>query len=268
MNNNTYLLILVSLLYSSFSFSQEETIDLKRGDTIHKKIILQFNETAIGGQESLTFKINDDFDFDNLTLLINDKETKGKTFEIRATQRKDTLINIPISIVPKKNASSGDYYFSLKIVGSSNALKGNIEYKKRKEFKRFTYSISKSTGEIVLTVILVLLVLILGTWIFLILLRKSRKFKKGSIHIIEPSSQNYNLRGKIEFNSSKEGCFTETGIYFIIKKGKHGTIRIRKLSENTTLYINDKLKTKSELIGKNHVVKLKKDDIVIIFKFI
>ena len=134
MIKHRYLALFV-LFVISFSYSQEDEADLKGENLIHKEIKLTFNDEAIKQNEFLIFKINDDFDFKNLTLFINGKENNDKTFKVYAD---NTNKNISIDVFSKENTKSGNYTFSAKLSKTSNKLKGvgNIEYKGKNGFQK------------------------------------------------------------------------------------------------------------------------------------
>lgn len=242
--------------------SYAQDIVLQKGDTIHKEIKLSFNEEAIKSNEYLIFEINDDFDFNNIVLLINGRETKEKTFKIYATNKN---VTVPIDFYLKENANSGKYAFSAKLKETSTKLKSNIEYKGGQEFKPFVYILPKPQWVNILIYGFIGLVLLL---IFFLLYKKSITFSRGTILITEPKSRNFKLKGLTKFDSKKEGCFFETGISFILKKGKNGHPKIVSKSKNTALYINKKPESTGKVIKRNYVVKFTNGENQIVFKYI
>ena len=104
--------------------------------------------------------------------------------------------------------------------------------------------------------------------LFLFIYKKSITFSKGNIHISEPISQNYELRGKTKFDSIKEGCCTDTGISFVIKKGRDNKLKITNKSKDTILYINNRIESTEKLISRRYTVKLVRKNRNITFKYI
>lgn len=109
--------ILLFLILFSFSCSEVKVIDKEHA--IEKEINLTFNESAILSQEYITFEINDDFDFDNLKLFVNDKETTEKTFKVEATQQN---VKVKFKFLLKDKAKTGNYNFSVKVKDQSEGF--------------------------------------------------------------------------------------------------------------------------------------------------
>ena len=260
MKKYIYIILLTFFVITLPSYGQG--IVLQKGNTIHKEIKLTFNDEAIKGNEYLVFEINDDFDFNNIVLLINGQETKEKAFKIYATNEN---VTVSIDFYLKENATSGRYSFSANLKETSTKLKSNIEYKGGQEFKPVVYVLPKPQWINILLYGLIGLVLLS---ILFFLYKKSITFSRGTIHITEPKSQNFKLKGLTKFDSKKEGCFLETGICFVLKKGKNGHPEIISKSKDTVLYINNKIEPTGKIINRNYTVKLVKGEIELIFKYI
>jgi hypothetical protein len=261
---NRYIYTSFILLFGLSSFGQEMT--LQKGDTIQAGIKLHFNQEAINNDDYLIFKINNDFDFKNLILQVDGEQITQTTFTIKATQQNgNTPKNIPINILSKNKASSGTYQFSLELKESSNGLKKNITYIEAHKISLKNINVPKPDWINYLIYGSIALIIVMLLYIFY---KKSITFSKGNIHVSEPISQNYKLKGKTSFDSIKEGCAVDTGISFVIKKAKGNKLKISKKSKNTVLYINEKMEFTSKLISKNHVVKLVKEGKELIFKYI
>ncbi len=259
MRKNICLILFLSFLFS-LSYAGDE-VELKKGGTIHKEIKLTFNESAIRSNEFLIFKINDDFDFKNLLLTFDGDELDKQTFRVYATQ---SNVSISIDISLREESKHGKYSFSCEL-DQSSILEENIDYHGIDKFTLVDIKYPKPawTKFIVLSVIGLLVIIIL--WL---IIKRSKTFKKGTIFISEPENENYMLKGKTVFNSAKEGCCIETGITFILKKGKNGNPKIVGKSNDTILFINDEIETTGKTIQSNYEVVLKKDDNQIKYTYI
>jgi len=252
------IILLLSFLFT-YSCGSEEIV-IQKGDTIHKEIKLSFNNSAIEGNEYLVFKINDDFDYNNLTLLINGQETLDKTFKIYATA---SDVSVSIDFFLKEDAKSGNYTFSGGLKETSNEL--DPTYKGGTKFIPMVYKFPKSPWVIVLTYgIIGLLVLVM----LFLLYKRSITFSKGTIFISEPMNENFKLKGLTKFDSKKEGCCIETGISFVFKKGKNGNPKIVSKSKDTVLYINKDISSTGKTIRSTFEVQLIKGENQINFTFI
>lgn len=257
-------IFLTLVLNIFFTYSYGEKIMLQKGDTIHKEIELHFNDVAIEGEEYLVFEINDDFDFNNLTLLINGEETVDKTFRIYATARN---VTVAMDFFLKENAKSGKYFFSAKLREASYNLRSNqnIRYNGEMEFTHIIYIFPKPAWLTYLTYGIIVFVILL---VLLFFYKRSITFSRGTIHVQEPKSQNFRLKGKTKFDSKKEGCCTDTGITFVLRKGRNGNPKIISKSKDTVLYINKKIEATGKTINRYFEVKLTKGKNQIIFKYI
>ncbi|MBL4746252.1 MAG: hypothetical protein JKY08_07765 [Flavobacteriaceae bacterium] len=123
---NKYLLSLSLFSFFVISHSFSQGIEFKKGDTIHKEVILIFNDYAISNQEYITFEINKDFDFKNLTLLFNDVKTIDKIFKIPAKKNKEI---VSFKFFLNNGAGKGNYKFSIDSIKPSSGFKNqSIKY--------------------------------------------------------------------------------------------------------------------------------------------
>ena len=165
-----------------FSFSCSEVKEIEKEQAIEKEINLTFNESAILSHEFITFEINDDFDFDNLTLFVNNKETTEKTFKVEATQQN---VKVKLRFLLKDKAKTGNYNFSVKVKDQSDGFiseerNKSITFKNEKEGFEFTkYSNPKSfTEKLLIYLAIALAILIIIYAIYFILSRDNMPLGK------------------------------------------------------------------------------------------
>lgn len=157
--------VLQILLLISISCTQVE--EISPDNTIEKEIILTFNQSAILSGESVTFEINDDFDFDNLTLLVNGNENTKTTFDVVATKN---IEKVSLEVKLKGDAPSKTYNFSVNVKGQSSGLIETLNFKGEEGFAVTNYKKSKSPTEIIIFYILIvglIIAVILGIYYIL-----------------------------------------------------------------------------------------------------
>jgi len=226
------------------------------GDSIIKEIQLEFNEESIEHNDWLEFKVN----FDSELVVDFSKGTlDNNVFKITA---KEYMIDEDPVILTISSNQAGQYKFKLEYLKCSEECEVEFSNKKDISFPELVFA-EKWKGLIIPSIIIII-VLILAY----ILYKRSITFTKGSIHIIEPVSANYLLKGKTKFDSFEENCCKETQIRFVLKKVRGGKARIANKSEDTILYINNKIESTSKAFGKNYEVKLVKENQEIIFKYL
>ena len=256
----TLYIIFLSFLFLNFSYGQEEVVLIK-GDTIHKKINLTFNQEAIKLNEYLIFKINDNFDFKNLTLLVNNKETSTTNFKIYATE---TNISVPVDFFLKEKASAGNYTFSAKLIETSTKLKNNVEYKGKKEFKPIILVKEKTSNEKLIQYLIYGVVGLLSLLIFYFIYLKSKEFKKGIIQLTHPYNEEFYLnRYKRKFKF-KDVVNEDMGLDFYLTKGSNGRAKIYAFG-TAMIEVNGEVKSNGYLLFLDDEVKISNDNNKIVF---
>ncbi|AXG69988.1 hypothetical protein KORDIASMS9_02217 [Kordia sp. SMS9] len=259
MKQHIFSLLVFIFFTPNISFSQEEAINLKRGDTIHKKIKLSFNETAVKENEYVIFEINDDFDFKNLILLINGKKWDKKTFKVEATNKH---VSTTIHITPKKDVKSGNYNFNVKVLEASRLLENNIEYKQNKKqgFKHLTYVVPESFKESLIRYCFYGLIVIATFLMLVFFVRRNQKFKRGIISLKYPYEQEIHLKKYDRKFSYKYVVDADTLTDFYLTKGQNGNPKIHTTQENAMIEVNNEVVPNGYLLQMQDVIKVSNDN--------
>jgi len=264
----TYTLIITLFLFN-IAYSQNNSVNnnlntvkvqLKKGDTIHKKIILFFNNEALENHEYLRFRI-DDFDWDNLTLLKNGIETTDEYFIVNANSNKEV---ISFDFFQKDNATSGVYRFNIMLDDQSNHLsgEGNIEYKnpKSKGFRMTTYVIPKTLMELIMSysIIGVIFLLFLGLIIFILL--KQKEFKYGILTFSHPVNDEVSLkRYKRKFIFKRIYKEEDTSVNFYLVKGKKGLPKVYAIDGCNIEFEDDFVSNPYQIEQRGIEIKIEND---------
>lgn len=194
-----YLYLNLVLLFV-FTSSYSQTRIIQKGDTIHKEILFTFNQDAIDSEEFLTIEINKDFDFDNLTLLFNDKPSEDKTFKVDAKENKQ-LVSFKYFL--KADAKKGNYKFNVGgITPSSGFNVDDIKYVPQFGFKDTEVSFPKSTKDKVLCFLSIVGIILLIIFITYLILKRDnmplgrRTFLTGMITYTDGQLPSVRLEGE------------------------------------------------------------------------
>jgi len=244
----------IFILLSICGCSEKSTIYV--GGDIEKEILVEFTEESIKYNDWLEFEVIKD---PALSVTFSKGTFIGNTFRITANEY---LVDDNGILVLIKAEKTGTYCFKLSL--SEYPTQCEIEFVTEEEIFIPEIDVKDKWKKYLVYIIILFVALV----IFYIVYKRSKTFKKGTIHIIEPESENYKLKGKTRFHSSKEGCCSSTGIFFVLKKGKGGEPRFVDKSKDTILYVNEKLEVGGAGIRRGYEVKLIKGSNVIVFKYI
>lgn len=260
--------IIAIILYSNFNlYAQNGTIQI--GDTITKKIILTFNKDAIANNEYLKFQINEDFDFENFNLLINNEKQLTSVVKITAKEEKQ-IVNIRYYLKDKaKRKEYSSFNMVLSEVSSGfDDIDNSIKSDEDIGFKREVLEYPETFKDKIIGYLIYSLIGLFVLALLYLVNKKLKTFSKGTIVILEPKNTSYKLKGFTKFNSQKENCCQDTGITFTLIKGKNGRPKVSDKSASTVLIINGRPDVLGKTLNKNYTVKLVKEQKSIIFKYI
>lgn len=180
--------------------SCSEVGKINEDETVKKEIKLEFNHSAVLTGESVVFEINDDFNYDKLTLLVNQNEINDKNFTIVATQPVQV---VPLEVRLKPGAPSGKYNFSVNVKGQSSSLDQAVFFKGDEEgFQVTSFENPKSASEIMIFYGIIAGGIILIILLVLFILKRDnmplgkKTFQKGSISFPNGEFPSIRLEGQ------------------------------------------------------------------------
>ena len=272
-------LILQLLLLLLVSCSQKEKI--AADNSIEKKIKLEFNESAILTGESVIFEVNENFDFRNLALWINDKEITSNTFTVVANE--PTQI-IPIEVRLNENAPSGDYDFSVNVKGQSSALDQAIFFKGDQEgFMVTTFENPRSTSETIIFYLLVAAGILSVIFVIFFILKRDnmplgkKTFQRGSLSFPNGESPSIRLEGQHRYQVDLSKVLgIDSGMvlepvekYQNKKKKRFARLKNSTDAENTIIYdgMQESLGGTEDLYHMDEVKIKTNDNRIILFQY-